>query len=114
MERGKTRHTFISCVLCLNPCPYFFLHDASLYFTTKCLQKHWFSFLPFICQKVAVCAMAQLRPLRAPQLLVSSGQAELLLLLILKKTPSVVVLTSPEMGLTKTFGECRGVGAHLL
>lgn len=31
-----------------------------------------------------------------------------------KKTPSVVVLASPEMGLTKTFGECRGVSAHLL
>lgn len=31
-----------------------------------------------------------------------------------KKTPSVVVLASPEMGLTKAFGECRGVGAHLL
>lgn len=34
--------------------------------------------------------------------------------LILKKPPSVVVLTSPEMGLTKIFGECWGVGARLL
>lgn len=59
MERGKTRHTFISCVV-FKLLPLFFsLHDASLYFTTKCHRKHWFSLLPSVCQKAAVCAMLQ-------------------------------------------------------